>query len=324
MAGRPGRRMQLRHLDAAAIHRVRAARVEPATGRRIQQRRRLARDLHETIGIDVHARQRAQQPPGVRMARCRVDLVHGGLLDRPAGVHHDHVVGDLGDDPEVVRDHDDRRAVLRLQLAHQLEDLRLRRHVERGRRLVRDQQVGVVDQRHRDHHALPHAARELVRVVVDPLAGLRDPHLAERRHGAVARLLLGDVVVEQHRLAQLPADRLDRVQRGHRILEDHRDLLPPQLAQAILARGEQVLAVEHRLAARGRVARVVQAHDRERRDALAAPGLADDPERLVSVDRERDAVHRLDDAVVGLEARAQVADLEERHQLSRILGSNQA
>ena len=166
---------------------------------------------------------------------------------------------------------------------------------------------------------------ELVRVVVDPLAGLRDPDLLERRRSrAVACLLLGDVVVEQDRLAQLPAERLDRVQRGHRVLEDHRDLLPPQLAQAILARGEQVLAVEHRLAARRRVARVVQAHDRERRDALAAAGLADDPERLASVDRERDAVHRLDDAVVGLEARAQVADLEERHQLSRILGSNQA
>ena len=61
-----------------------------------------------------------------------------------------------------------------LEALHQVEDLRLRRHVERGRRLVGDQQVGVVDERHRDHHALAHAAGELVRVVVDPPLGARD------------------------------------------------------------------------------------------------------------------------------------------------------
>ncbi len=58
------------------------------------------------------------------------------------------------------------------------EDLRLRRHVERGGRLVGDQERRVVDERHRDHHALAHAARELVRVVVDPAlrrAGSRPP-----------------------------------------------------------------------------------------------------------------------------------------------------
>ena len=48
----------------------------------------------------------------------------------------------------------------------QLQDLGLDGHVERGRRLVGDQQVGVARERHRDHHALAHAARELVRVVV--------------------------------------------------------------------------------------------------------------------------------------------------------------
>ena len=71
-----------------------------------------------------------------------------------------------------------------LQALHQVEDLRLRGHVERGRRLVGDQQVGVVDERHRDHHALAHAARELVRVVVDAAArraGCRPPSGARAR-----------------------------------------------------------------------------------------------------------------------------------------------
>ncbi len=59
----------------------------------------------------------------------------------------------------------------RLQLAQQLEDLRLDGDVERRRRLVGDQQLGLAGERHGDHHPLAHAARELVRVVVAaPLA----------------------------------------------------------------------------------------------------------------------------------------------------------
>ena len=53
---------------------------------------------------------------------------------------------------------------LLLQPRQQLEDLALDRHVERGRRLVGDQQLGLAGQRHRDHHALLLAARHLVRI----------------------------------------------------------------------------------------------------------------------------------------------------------------
>ena len=65
------------------------------------------------------------------------------VLDRPAGVHHQDVVGQLGDHAEVVGDDDDRGVELRLQVADQVEDLRLHGDVERGGRLVGDQQLGV-------------------------------------------------------------------------------------------------------------------------------------------------------------------------------------
>ncbi len=45
-----------------------------------------------------------------------------------------------------------------------LEDLALDDDVERGRRLVHDSSSGLERERHRDDHALPHAAGELVRV----------------------------------------------------------------------------------------------------------------------------------------------------------------
>ena len=65
-----------------------------------------------------------------------------GLLDDAAGVHRQHAIGDLGDDPEIVGDEHDRRAVLALEAGEQIEQLRLHGDVERGRRLVGDQQLG--------------------------------------------------------------------------------------------------------------------------------------------------------------------------------------
>ena len=66
------------------------------------------------------------------------------------------------------------------QALDQVEDLRLDGHVERGRRLVGDQQLGVAGERHGDHHALAHAARELVRVVVERARRGRDADQLEQ------------------------------------------------------------------------------------------------------------------------------------------------
>ena len=56
------------------------------------------------------------------------------------------------------------------QVDEQLEDLRLHHHVERRRRLVGEQHLRRAGERHRDRRPLPHAARELVRVPVGPVA----------------------------------------------------------------------------------------------------------------------------------------------------------
>ena len=74
---------------------------------------------------------------------------------------------------------------LLLEALDQLEDLRLHGHVERGRRLVGDQQPRLVDQRHGDHRALAHAARELVRVGAEPVAGVRDADQGEHLRRAL-------------------------------------------------------------------------------------------------------------------------------------------
>ena len=101
-------------------------------------------------------------------------------LDDLSLPHHDHVVGDAPDDVEVMGDEQHRHAELGLQVLEQLEDLRLHGDVERGRRLVGDQEIGTVGERHGDHHPLALAAGELVGIGAEPLGGIDDADLGQK------------------------------------------------------------------------------------------------------------------------------------------------
>ena len=128
-------------------------------------------------------RHRVEQPDAVRVAGRGEEVVDRRLLDDLAGVHHRHLVAHVGDHAEVVGHEDDRHAELVLQLAQELEDLALDRHVERGGGLVGDEQPRRADQRHRDHHPLAHPAREVVRVLADAPSAVP----GSRRGGASPR-----------------------------------------------------------------------------------------------------------------------------------------
>src|SRR5690554_2187960 len=90
-------------------------------------------------------------------------------LDNLAHVHHAYVVAHSADYSEIVSDHDDSHLELLLQLDHEIEDLGLDGHVERGGRLIGYQQARVARQRHRDHRTLAHSSAQLVWVLLDPL-----------------------------------------------------------------------------------------------------------------------------------------------------------
>jgi hypothetical protein len=69
----------------------------------------------------------------------REDVARRGLLDDPSGVHHGDAVDETGDDPEVVCHPHDCHPGLGVELLDELEDLLLDRHIERRRRLIRDE-----------------------------------------------------------------------------------------------------------------------------------------------------------------------------------------
>ena len=54
--------------------------------------------------------------------------------------------------------HDDGHAQFFLQALHQFQNLRLNGHVQRGGRLVGDQNIGLAGQRHGNHDSLAHTA----------------------------------------------------------------------------------------------------------------------------------------------------------------------
>ena len=54
-------------------------------------------------------------------------------------------------------------------------------------------------------------------------------------------------LVQLEDLADLPLDRVQRVERGHRLLEHHGDVVAAHLAHRILVGGDQVLPVEQHL-----------------------------------------------------------------------------
>ena len=247
------------------------------------------------------------------MQRTGEDLLDRALLDLASGVHHHHALAHLGHHAEVVRDQHDRRAEPVLQVAHQVEDLRLDRHVQRRRRLVGDQQLRIARQRHRDHHPLAHAAGKLMRILAHP--PLRRGNADQHQH--LDRPLLGvarrQALVKLQRLADLPADRQHRVEAGHRLLEDHRDRVAADVAHLRLGDVEQVAALEADRAGdlAGRL--LDQPQDRHRGDRLAAAGLADDARASRRHRRGTKPLDRAHHAVGRREMRLQVLDFQQRH-----------
>ena len=156
------------------------------------------------------------------MTRIAQHLLGGTLLDEAPGVEHADAVAHLRDHAEVVADEQHRGAKLGLQGLDQIEHLRLDRRVEPGRRFVEDQQRGIVGKRHRDHHALLHATGELVREAFHHPAHIRDLHLLEHRVRTRVRVTPCNTTCRVD-LRHLPADAHAGVERGARILVDHRD-----------------------------------------------------------------------------------------------------
>ena len=95
--------------------------VKPAARRRIDRVGRIARDRrHLGAAVGIGGRHRREQRPRIGMRRMVPDLVDRAELDDLAEIHHQHAVGDVAHDVEIVADEEIGQAEFALEIDEQV------------------------------------------------------------------------------------------------------------------------------------------------------------------------------------------------------------
>ena len=202
-------------------------------------------------------------------------------------------------------------AVIPLQVANQRENLLLGGDVERRGRLIRNQQLRLQHQRHRNHDALALAARQPVGIGCENALDLGQPHLLHHFEDAPASRPRIEIGVDAQHFVDLAAYRHHRIERRHRLLKDHRHGGGAQLPQAAVAGGEKLFADQPDAAAAGKQrALLQQSHHGQRSDGFSRSAFTDQAERLGLADLQRDVVDDARIARIPAEADDEIVDIE--------------
>ena len=152
-----------------------------------------------------------------------------------------------------------------------------------------------------------------MRIFGNATLSLGDVHEAQHFDRALQRGCAIELLVQHQRLTDLTADCQDGIERCHRLLEDHRDVVAANTAHLGFLELQQVDALKADRAGDDTAGwGLDEAQDRERGDRLAAAALADNGQRLTLGDMQRDAIYGPHHAIAREEIRPQIVDLEER------------
>ena len=196
----------------------------------------------------------------------------GALLDDPAEVEDGNALAGLRHEPEVVADEHDGQRPFLAQREQEIEDLGLNGHVEGGGRLVGDDEIRFRAERRREHHPLLHAARQLVRMALHDVGGVRQAKVPKEALRPLPGIRSGGDAVATHDALELAADGEEWIQGFRGVLEHHADAPAAQTAHFGFAlRGEILAVVENSAAGNAPVPRH-QLHDRAARLACVRRG----------------------------------------------------
>ena len=209
----------------------------------------------------------------VVMLRVGKNIRRQSLFHHLTAPHDANAAGNPAHNVQIMGDEHHRHAKPRLQPRHQIQNFRLNGHIQRGRRLIRDQDIGVIRQGHRDHHALTLTAGKFMRIASHAIFRLGDFHQSQHLQRPRACGPMTQALMPPYRFNQLAANGIKRVQRGHRFLKDHGDLSAPNGVQLRFWQANQVGAAVIR---HPRCAPVCgqKPHRRHQHLAFARPGFA--------------------------------------------------
>jgi len=135
--------------------------------------------------------------PSAHLSRSIASLFHGRIIYDEA-IAQDNITSGIGGDVRLVGDHDDRNASL-VQLLEDSHDFNAGPAVQVSGRLIREQDLGVIDQRPRNGDALLLSAGKLTGMMI--LAPLQT-NRSKNAVGPLTQLLIAELMpsVEQWQL----------------------------------------------------------------------------------------------------------------------------
>ncbi len=216
-----------------------------------------------------------------------------------------------------MRDIDCRCPALAHDILERVQHLDLRRHIERRRRLVENDEIGIRDQGHGGHQSLQLPAGNLMRIASPDMVGVGQRQGAEQLY----RLRLGHFPrhqpVNTRAFDHLRHDRFRRVECGRRALRDIGDASAAQFGEAARRQGENIGVSDPDPAAGDSTARPGIPHQGQGDRGLARSGFADERDDLAVCDREARVLD--DDRLAALEVAGEdteLGDFDQRWQIS--------
>ena len=157
------------------------------------------------------------------MMRFVENLIDGSLFYDLAGVHNGNPVAHRSNNAEIVGNHDNGGSFFLRQLFQKLQDLCLYGYIQCGCRLICDNELRITRQRRRNDDSLPHTAGKFERILIEPFFRTWNSDLPHQLNGFRFRLFFGAILMLSNSLCHLNSDFQDRIQKCHRILENHAD-----------------------------------------------------------------------------------------------------
>ncbi len=128
--------------------------------------------------------------------------------------------------------------------------------------------------------------------------GILDPGPMQQVNRPVSGFRIRNVAMLEQGFAQLIAQRIGWIERGHRVLENHGHALAAQICHLAFRQLLQIDAVETDVSGAALRLAWQQAHQRQRCHRFPASRFADQAQHLAAPNLEIDAAHRMQHAML--------------------------